>query len=72
MDAQSNHFFSFADYLCPAATDGLTGTPGAMSQKFATLFGVEQGDIDQLNATCPGGSPYSSPEREPLTVMLTF
>ena len=61
MDAHFNHFFSFSDYLCPAATDGLTGTPGAMSQKFATLFGVEQGDIDQLNATCPGGSPYSSP-----------
>jgi hypothetical protein len=32
-----------------------------MSRKFATLFGVEQADIDQLNATCPGGSPYSSP-----------
>ena len=61
MDSQFNHFFSFADYLCPAATDGLTRTPGGMSQKFATLFGVEQGDIDQLNASCPGGSPYSSP-----------
>jgi Carboxypeptidase regulatory-like domain/TonB dependent receptor len=62
MDFHFDHFFSFADYLCPAATDGLTRTPGAMSQKFATLFGVEQGDIDQLNATCPGGSPYSSPK----------
>ena len=61
VDFQFDHFFSFADYLCPARTDGGTATPGAMSRKFATLFGVEQADIDQLNATCPGGSPFSSP-----------
>lgn len=61
VDSQFNHFFSFADYLCPANTDARTGTPGVMSRKFASLFGVEQADIDQMNATCPGGSPYSSP-----------
>ena len=34
-----------------------------MSSKFATLFGVEQADIDYMNqpANCPGGSPYSNP-----------
>ena len=43
-------------------TQGTT-TPGAMSQKFASLFGVEQADIDQMNSpgACPGGSPYAAP-----------
>ncbi|MGH9544923.1 MAG: TonB-dependent receptor domain-containing protein [Terriglobales bacterium] len=55
-------FTRFADYLCPAATDG-TGT---ISNRFASLFGVEQADIDQMNlpeadSGCPGGSPYSAP-----------
>ena len=56
-------FATFADYLCPANTDGGTATPGVMSQKFATLFGVEQADIDQMNAPggCAGGSPYPAP-----------
>lgn len=51
-------FASFADYLCPANSDGT----GALSSKFATLFGVEQADIDELNqGGCPGGSPYAAP-----------
>ena len=54
-------FSTFSDYLCPANTDGGTSTPGAISRKFATLFGVEQGDINAMNATCPGGSPYIAP-----------
>ncbi|MBZ5722899.1 MAG: carboxypeptidase regulatory-like domain-containing protein [Acidobacteriia bacterium] len=56
-------FFTFADYLCPANTDGGTTTPGAISNKFASLFGVEQADIDQMNSPggCPGGSPYATP-----------
>lgn len=61
VDSQSTHFFSFADYLCPDSTDAQTTSPGLMSRKFAALFGVEQADIVQMNATCPGGSPYSSP-----------
>jgi outer membrane receptor protein involved in Fe transport len=54
-------FATFADYLCPHNTDGLTATPGAMSSKFASLFGVEQADIDQMNISCLGGSPYTVP-----------
>lgn len=58
-------FATFAGYLCPANTDGATATPGAMSRKFASLFGVEQADIDQMNSTdgsgCRGGSPYTTP-----------
>jgi hypothetical protein len=59
-------FVTFADYLCPANTDGATATPGAMSNKFASLFGVEQADIDRMNTGpsdggCPGGSPYATP-----------
>jgi hypothetical protein len=58
-------FATFGDYLCPAKTDGSTATPGAMSSKFASLFGVEQADIDQMNSIdgsgCPGGSPYATP-----------
>jgi carboxypeptidase family protein len=55
-------FSRFADYLCPVSTDGT----GAISNKFATLFGVQQADIDTMNLTpdvggCPGGSPYSAP-----------
>ena len=61
VNSQSDHFFTFADYLCPAMTDGESATPGSMSRKFARLFGVEQADIDQLNTSCPGGSPFSSP-----------
>lgn len=57
----SRRFSSFAAYLCPANTDGRTATPGALSRKFASLIGVEQADIDQLNANCPGGSPYATP-----------
>ena len=52
-------FRTFADYLCPSGDTGITGV---MSGKFARLFGVEQADIDQMNARCPGGSPYSSPQ----------
>ena len=60
---QFGRFSRFADYLCPANTDGGTGTPGVISHKFGSLFGVEQADIDQMNAQggCPGGSPYTSP-----------
>jgi hypothetical protein len=59
-------FHTFADYLCPANTDAVTVTPGAISRKFAALVGVEQADIDQMNASvasggCPGGSPYGLP-----------
>jgi hypothetical protein len=55
-------FASFADYLCPDNTDSI----GAMAAKFATLFGVEQADIDQMNQPaaqggCPSGSPFSAP-----------
>jgi Carboxypeptidase regulatory-like domain/TonB-dependent Receptor Plug Domain/TonB dependent receptor len=59
-------FATFADYLCPAKTDGGSATPGVMSRKFASLFGVEQLDIDEMNGVpeeggCPGGSPYPTP-----------
>ena len=56
----SGSFFSgFADYLCPANTDGT----GAMAKKFANLFGVEQADIDQMNqGRCPGGSIFGAPQ----------
>jgi hypothetical protein len=59
-------FQTFADYLCPAKTDGATATPGAISRKFAALIGVEQADIDQMNSPitsggCLGGSPYGLP-----------
>jgi outer membrane receptor protein involved in Fe transport len=57
-------FSTFADYLCPANTDGGTATPGVISRKFASLFGVEQADIDRMNSpngNCPGGSPYAAP-----------
>jgi hypothetical protein len=57
----SGRFPTFADYLCPAHTDGNTATPGLMSSKFASLFGVEQADIDQMNSSCAGGSPYATP-----------
>ena len=50
---------TFANYLCPTPDTGITA---AMSGKFARLFGVEQADIDQMNATCPGGSPFTSPQ----------
>jgi hypothetical protein len=59
-----SRFSTFADYLCPANTDGNTGTPGVISRKFATLFGVEQADIDLMNSprgNCAGGSPYAAP-----------
>src|SRR6185437_8790512 len=49
-------FTSFAQYLCPANTDGT----GVLANKFARLFGVNQGEIDQMNqGGCPGGSPFS-------------
>ena len=40
--------------------------PADISGRFASLFGVEQADIDQMNMPeedggCPGGSPYSTP-----------
>jgi len=55
-------FSSFANYLCPANTDPPnTSTPGAIARKFASLFGVEQDDIDQLNqGGCPGGSIFNA------------
>ncbi len=59
-----SRFPTFAGYLCPANTDGGTATTGAISGKFASLFGVEQADIDEMNSpdgNCPGGSPYNSP-----------
>lgn len=61
---QSSPFQSFAWYLCPANTDGATEMPGAISAKFASLFGVEQADIDQMNSShgCKGGSPYATPK----------
>jgi hypothetical protein len=60
---QFSRFGSFAWYLCPANTDGATETPGAISSNFASLFGVEQADIDQMNSSnrCKGGSPYAVP-----------
>ncbi len=63
MTSLFNHFPTFADYLCPKNTDAGTATPGVMSHKFASLFGVEQADIDQMNSPggCPGGSPYTKP-----------
>jgi outer membrane receptor protein involved in Fe transport len=52
-------FASFADYLCPTNTD----STGAIARQFATLFGVEQADIDQMNqGGCPGGSIFGAPE----------
>ena len=56
-----SRFQTFADYLCPANTDAGTSRPGAISHKFASLFGVEQADIDQMNTNCAGGSPYAAP-----------
>jgi hypothetical protein len=51
-------FASFADYLCPTNTDGT----GSISKRFATLFGVEQADIDQMNrGGCQAGSPFGTP-----------
>ena len=61
IDQNFDHFFTFADYLCPTNTDGKTPMPGLIAHKFAALFGVEQTDINQLNASCPGGSPFSAP-----------
>jgi hypothetical protein len=63
---RDGRFPTFAGYLCPANTDAGTSTPGLMSRKFAALFGVEQADIDQMNAPenkggCQGGSPYATP-----------
>ncbi len=63
-----SRFPTFADYLCPANTDGATATPGAISRKFAALIGVEQADIDRMNSPvssggCQGGSPYRTPTR---------
>jgi outer membrane receptor protein involved in Fe transport len=50
---------SYADYLCPAATDGT----GVLAKKFAQMFGVTQSDIDAMNQPggCKGGSPFSGP-----------
>jgi hypothetical protein len=58
----SSGLASFADYLCPGRTDGT----GDVSPKFASLFGVEQADINQMNLPeenggCPGGSPFPAP-----------
>ena len=51
-------FTSFANYLCPDLTD----QTGLISNKFATLFGVQQSDINEMNnGGCPSGSPFSSP-----------
>jgi hypothetical protein len=61
-------FSHFADYLCPGSLDpkGFDPTAAAgLSNRFAQLFGVEQGDIDQMNLAqggCPGGSPFTSPQ----------
>jgi outer membrane receptor protein involved in Fe transport len=52
-------FTSFATYLCPANTDGT----GVLARKFATLFGVEQADINQMNqGGCSGGSIFGTPQ----------
>jgi outer membrane receptor protein involved in Fe transport len=56
-------FASFADYLCPARTDGT----GVLARKFAGLFGVEAEDIAQMNQSpdqggCEGGSIFGSPQ----------
>ena len=57
-----SHLQTFADYLCPANTDPPnTATPGMLAHKFASLFGVEQADIDAMNKSCSGGSPFASP-----------
>ncbi len=55
-------FTSFGEYLCPANTDGGTNHPGNISRRFASLFGVEEADIEEMNAHCPGGSPYAVPQ----------
>jgi hypothetical protein len=57
-----SEFASFTEYLCPAFTDGI----GVIAKKFATLFGVEQADINQMNLPdyaggCPDGSPFPQP-----------
>src|ERR1700746_2128375 len=57
-----SHFNTFADYLCPANTDPPNpATPGVLAHKFASMFGIEQADIDAMNKSCPGGSPFASP-----------
>jgi hypothetical protein len=61
IEGSGGRFATFAGYLCPASTDGNTATPGVISHKFASLFGVEQADIDQMNSGCAGGSPYATP-----------
>jgi outer membrane receptor protein involved in Fe transport len=62
-------FSSFAQYLCPSSLDpnGFDSSAAvALSNRFAHLFGVEQTDIDQMNALnkdgCSGGSPFGSPQ----------
>jgi outer membrane receptor protein involved in Fe transport len=67
-------FSSFADYLCPVNTDPPnTSTPGAIARKFASLFGVEQADIDQMNpGACPGGSIFSAPQAGTFNRDATF
>jgi hypothetical protein len=62
-------FTRFADYLCPANTDGT----GAIARKFASLFGVEQADIDQMNqGGCPGGSIFSASQAGAFNRDATF
>ena len=66
INSSFGRFPTFAGYLCPANTDAGTGAPGVISSKFASFFGVEQTDIDQMNSPedqggCPGGSPYATP-----------
>jgi hypothetical protein len=58
-------FSSFAEYLCPGILDPGMFNPAAaaaLSNRFAQLFGVEQADIDQMNADCTGGSPFAVPQ----------
>ena len=70
--SSGSRFETLAAYLCPAMTDAATATPGAISHKFASLFGVEHADIDQLNRNCPGGSPYATPTTGAFNRDATF
>jgi hypothetical protein len=68
-------FSSFAEYLCPGSLDPGTFNPAAaaaLSNRFAQLFGVEQADIDQMNANCTGGSPFALPQAGAFNRVDTF
>ena len=69
-ELSTSGFSSFGQYLCPGSLDpgGFNPTAAAaLSNRFAQLFGVEQGDINLMNRApaqggCRGGSPFASPQ----------